>query len=73
MNRYRNEYEMNRLTNYVIAQSNSSKQLNLTDISTFDWDKQEVNNEKITQDIVNEMKEKGDDLIQKLMKNNIQI
>lgn len=73
MNRYRNEYEMNRLTNYVIAQSNSSKQLKLTDISTFDWDKQEVNNEKITQNIVNEMKEKGDDLIQKLMKNNIQI
>lgn len=73
MKRYRNEYEMNRLTNYVIAQSNSSKQLNLTDISTFDWDKQEVNNEKITQNIVNEMKEKGDDLIQKLMKNNIQI
>lgn len=71
--RYRNEYEMNRLTNYIIAQSNSTKQLKLTDISTFVWDEQQVEKQVITTETVEMMKEKGNDLIQKLMKNNIQI
>lgn len=71
--RYRNEYEMNRLTNYIIAQSNSTKQLKQTDISTFVWDKQEVEKQVITQETVEMMKEKGNELIDKLMKNNIQI
>lgn len=71
--RFRNEYEMNRLTNYIIAQSNSTKQLKLTDISTFVWDEQQVEKQVITSETVEMMKEKGNDLIQKLMKNNIQI
>lgn len=71
--RYKNEYEMNRLTNYIIAQSNSTKQVKQTDISTFVWDKQEVEKQVITQEVVNEMKEKGNELLEKLMKNNIQI
>lgn len=71
--RFKNEYEMNRLTNYIIAQSNSTKKMNLTDISTFVWDKQQQEKQVITTETVEMMKEKGNDLIQKLMKNNIQI
>lgn len=71
--RFKNEYEMNRLTNYIIAQSNSTKQLKQTDISTFIWDEQQVEKQVITQEVIEDMKEKGNELIQKLMKNNIQI
>lgn len=42
----RDSWEQARLISYIIAQVNSSKKLNFTDIITFDWDKKdEVDNE----------------------------
>lgn len=71
--RYRNEYEMNRLTNYIIAQSNSTKQLKLTDISIFNWDNEKVEKEVITKIDVEKMHDKGNEFVEKLMKNKIEI
>lgn len=37
--RYRESWEQTRFISYIIAQSNSSKKLKLTDIMSFPWDK----------------------------------
>lgn len=39
---YKDSWEQARLISYMIAQTNSTKQLKLTDIVKFHWEKEEV-------------------------------
>ena len=39
---YRNEWEQARLISYIVAQTQSTKQLHMTDILKFTWDKDDT-------------------------------
>lgn len=48
--RNREAWEQTRLIGYIIAQSNSTKTLNQTDILRFPWDEKEERDTSVTQD-----------------------
>jgi hypothetical protein len=54
--RQKDSWEQARLIAYVIAQVNSTKKLNPTDIITFDWDKKEKKSSSLTVDDVEKIK-----------------
>lgn len=58
---YREQYEMMRFNSYIIAQTQSTKKINLSDIIKFSWDKE--NEEKVTtisNEDINRLREKAE-------------
>jgi hypothetical protein len=55
------------MISYIIAQSNSSKTLKLTDVMKFEWDQEtEDNDTKITQEDIERIKQKSNEYLKYL-------
>lgn len=65
--RQRDSWEQTRMISYIIAQSNSSKTLKLTDIMKFEWDQEtEDNDTKITKEDIERIKQKSNEYLKYL-------
>ena len=67
--RHKQNWEQTRLLAYVIAQSNSTKKINITDVVKFSWDNEK--NETIdimTDEDKDRLKKKSDEIIKELNK-----
>lgn len=53
---HKDSWEQARLVAYLVAQSNSSKRINITDIAKFYWEKEE---QAISNDDISRLKEKA--------------
>ncbi len=65
--RHKQNWEQTRLLAYIIAQSNSTKKINITDVVKFSWD--DTKNETIdimTDDDKDRLKKKSDEIIKEL-------
>ena len=59
---HKDSWEQARLVAYLVAQSNSSKRINITDIAKFYWEKEEEagsGNTTISNDDISRLKEKA--------------
>lgn len=59
---HKDSWEQARLVAYLVAQSNSSKRINITDIAKFYWEKEEEassDNTTISNDDISRLKEKA--------------
>lgn len=66
-NKNKASWEQCRFISYMIAQVNSTKKLNPTDILSFNWDKEEENkNTMITNEDIERLKNKANQIIKKL-------
>ena len=66
-NKNKASWEQCRFISYIIAQVNSTKKLKLTDILSFNWDKEEDNkNTMITNEDIERLKNKANQIIKKL-------
>ena len=66
-NKNKASWEQCRFISYMIAQVNSTKKLKLTDILSFNWDKEEDNkNTMITNEDIERLKNKANQIIKKL-------
>lgn len=63
--RNKESWEQSRFIAYVVAQTNSTKQLSLTDIMKFDWDESKKENTISTEDI-DRLKEKAQQYLKAL-------
>ena len=67
--RHKQNWEQTRLLAYIIAQSNSTKKINITDVIKFSWDNEK--NETIdimTDEDKDRLKKKSDEIIKELNK-----
>lgn len=63
----KDSWEQTRMISYIIAQSNSSKTLKLTDIMKFEWDEQTDNEDtKITKEDIERIKQKSSEYLKYL-------
>jgi hypothetical protein len=63
----KDSWEQTRMISYIIAQSNSSKTLKLTDVMKFEWDQEtEDNDTKITQEDIERIKQKSNEYLKYL-------
>ena len=66
-NKNKASWEQCRFISYMIAQVNNTKKLKLTDILSFNWDKEEDNkNTMITNEDIERLKNKANQIIKKL-------
>ena len=59
----RNSWEQARMISYIIAQTNSTKQLSPTDIMKFDWDEAKEKDTSISKDDIARLQAKANQFI----------
>lgn len=65
-NKNKASWEQCRFISYMIAQVNSTKKLKPTDILSFNWDKEEDDNTMITNEDIERLKNKANQISKKL-------